>query len=280
VTDIPLLTHFLAACKPWSANSGSIDGRTQSTPKEQFLHRLHFLPVAAESGSPPLQVYLQGDDLQLGLQQPLRIHSISAVLEERSHFMLLPDFPCDINFRKQVLYYFYRTGLNQKDPKYTQFNDQFLRYLNQTQGQKVPRFAPFVKLNLPIDFVKRFTKLTSISPSVLEKSKPPPDNSDNASPAATDLAEPTPKSGPTEYMLAASETVEVASFSHTVASGLCLDHVHFSALDGAQNRQELRLAERPFPDIQASAIQFPKLFDSAYGLASWLGDPKLLKHQA
>lgn len=283
VTDIPLLAHSLAACKPWSANSrGSIDGRTQSTPKERFLHRLHFLPAAAESGSPPLQVHLQGDDLQLGLQQPLRIHSISAVLEERSHFMLLPDFTCDINFRKQVLYYFYRTDLNQKkNPKHTQFNDQFLRYLNQTQGQKVPRFAPFVKLNLPIDFVKRFTKkLTSISPSVLEKSKPPPDNSDSASPAATDLAEPTPKSGPTEYMLAASETVEVASFSHTVASGLCLDHVHFSALDGTQSRQELRLAERPFPDIQASAIQFPKLFDSAYSLASWLGNPKLLRHQA
>ena len=86
VTNIPLLAHSLATCRPWSANSrGSIDGRKQSTPKEPFLHRLHFLPAVAESGSPPLQVHLQGDDLQLGLQQPLRIHSISAVLEERSH---------------------------------------------------------------------------------------------------------------------------------------------------------------------------------------------------
>jgi hypothetical protein len=282
MTDIPLLAHSLAACKPWPANlKGSIDGRKQSAPKEQFLHSLHFLPAVAESGSPPLQVYLQGDDLQLGLQQPLRIQSISAVLEECSHVMLLPDFTCDINFRKQVLYYFYRLGQNQKkNPKHAQFNHQFLRYLNQAQGLEVPRFAPFVKLNLPIDFVERFTKLTSKLPSALEKSKLPPVDSDNASPAATDLAELTPKSGPTEYMLAASETVEVASFSHTVTSGLCLDHVHFSALDGTQSRQELRLAERPFPDIQASAIPFQKLFDSAYGLASWLGDAKLLKHQA
>jgi hypothetical protein len=191
---------------------------------------------------------------------------------------LLPDFTCDINFRKQVLYYFYRPSLKQKkNPKHAQFNHQFLRYLNQAQGLEVPRFAPFVKLNLPIDFVERFTKLTS---SALEKSKPSQVDSDNTSPAATDLAELTPKSGPTEYILAASETVEVASFSHTVASGLCLDHVHFSALDGPQSRQELRLAERPLPDMQASTIPFPKLFDSAYGLASLLGDPKLLKHQA
>ena len=281
MTDIPLLAHSLAACTPWSANpKDSIDGRKQSTPKEQFLHRLHFLPAVAESGSPPLQVHLQGDDLQLGLQQPLRIQSISAVLEEYSHVMLLPDFTCDVNFRKQVLYYFYRPGLSQKkNPKHTQFNHQFLRYLNQAQGPEVPRFAPFVKLNLPIDFVERFTKFTSKLPSALEKSRPPPGDSDNASPAATDLAERTPKSGPTEYILAASETVEVASFSHTVASDLCLDHVHFSTLDGTQSRQELRLAERPFPDIQASTISFPKLFDSAYGLASWLGDAKLLKHR-
>jgi hypothetical protein len=282
VTDIPLLAHSLAACKPWPANSkGSVDGREQSTPKRPFLHRLHFLPVVAESGSPPLQVHLQGDDLQLGLQQPLRIHSITAVLEERSHFLLLPDFACDINFRKQVLYYFYRAGLNQKNPKHTQFNEQLLRYLNQAQGQEVPRFAPFVTLNLPIDFVERFTKkLSSPLPSALKRGKPPPDSSDNASLGTTGLAEPTPKPGPTEYILAASETVEVASFSPTVANGLCLDHIHFSAPDGTQSRQELRLAERPFPDRQASTIPFPELFDGAYGLASWLGDPKLPERQA
>jgi hypothetical protein len=54
------------------------------------MHRLLPLPVTAEPYTPPLEVYLKGDDPHLGLRRPLHIHSISAILGERSHVLLLP----------------------------------------------------------------------------------------------------------------------------------------------------------------------------------------------
>ena len=280
VTDIPLLAQSLASCKPWSVISkGSIDSKKHSCSTGHFMHRLLLLPATKETYLPSLQVYLKGDKSNLGLRQPLRIHSISAILEERSHVVLLPDRAVDVEFRRQTLYHLYVANWK-TNPKHDQFKNQFLHYLNQAQGQEVPGFAPFVKLSLPAEFGHLFKPLDSAPASGLEDIEAPSGNADSSSTTPTVPSKSTRRAGATEYVLAASETVEAASFSHTIAKGLCLDHIDFSALDETQGRQELRLAQRPYPDTQATSVQFSKLFDSAYGLASWLGDPTLLKEQA
>jgi hypothetical protein len=71
------------------------------------MHRLLPLPVTAEPYTPPLEVYLKGDDPHLGLRRPLHIHSISAILGERSHVLLLPDRTVDVEFQRQTLYQIY-----------------------------------------------------------------------------------------------------------------------------------------------------------------------------
>ena len=280
MTDIPLLAQSLASCKPWSLISkDSTNSTSQSTLAGQFMHLLLLLPVTAQPHTPPLQVYLKGDDPHLGLRQPLRIHSVSAILEERSHVLLLPDRTVDVQFQRQTLYQIYNAK-RKRNPKHDQFNDQFLRYLNQAQGQDVPEFAPFVKLSLPAEFANLFKKLDSASAAAQKESEAPSGNPDHPSATPAEPLKSSRKVGATEYVLAVSETVDAVSFSHSVARGLCLDHVAFSAVDGTQSRQELRLAERPYPDVLAGSIQFTRLFDSAYAVASWLGDPKLLKEQA
>jgi hypothetical protein len=278
ITDIPLLAQCLASCKPWSVLlQESTDSRSQSALTGQFVHRLLLLPVTAEPTSSALVVYLKGDDLHLGLRQPLRIYSISAVLEERSHVLLLPDRAVDVEFRRQTLYHIY-TANRKRNPKHNQFNGQFLRYLNQAQGHEVPGVAPVVTLSLPAELADLF-KLDFAPASSPNGIEAPSRDAENASPLPASLKSPR-KVGAIEYVLAASETVETASFSHSAAQGLCLDHIHFSALDGMQSRQELRLAERPYPDTLAKSASFPRLFDGAYGVASGLGDPKLSKEQA
>jgi hypothetical protein len=277
MADVPLLAQSLASCKPWSVPSNdSIDSKSHSTLTGQFMHRLLLVCVTADPYLPSLEVLLTGDNSQLGLRQPLRLHKICAILEERSHVLLLPDRAIDVEFRRQTLYHIY-TANRKKNPKHHQFFDQFLHYLNQAQGQEIPGFAPFVTLNLPSDLTTLCKRLDFAAALAIREIESPS--------AVPDITPPTPsvppklprKVGAIEYMLAASETVDVASFSHSVAQGLCLDHIHFSELDGMQSRQELRLAERPYPDILASSAPFSRLFDSACGLSSWLGDPKLLK---
>lgn len=240
------------------------------------MHRLLLVCATGDPYLPSLQVLLVGDDSQLGLRRPLRLHKISAILGERSHVLLLPDRAVDIEFRRQTLYHIY-TANRKKNPKHHQFLDQFLHYLNQAQGQEIPGFAPFVTLNLPPDLTalcKRIDLAATLAPKEIES----PSGVLDITPSAPSVPSKMPrKVDAIEYMLAASETVDVASFSHGAAHGLCLDHIHFSELDGMQSRQELRLAECPYPDVLASSAPFSRLFDSAYGLASRLGDPKLLR---
>ena len=282
VTDVPMLAQSLASCKPWSVSSrDSTDHRMLSASTRRYLHHLLLLPATAKSSLPALQVYLTGEDAHLGLRQPLQVHSISAILEERSHIVLLPDRVVDLNFRRQILFHIYSAN-RKRESKYEQFNGQFLRYLNQAQGKEIPMFAPSVSLSLPVQIAECFQNSGSTPSWTSRDIEAPPENADspgNASSAPTASVKETRKEGAIEYLLAASETVEAASFSHNVATGLCLDHVHFSSLDGTQSRQELRLAERPYSDPQDASTQLSNLVDGAYGVASWLGDPKVLKEK-
>ena len=223
------------------------------------MHHLLLQPVRAEVFSPPLQIYLKGNDSDAGLRQPLHIYSITAVFEECSHVLLLPDHAVDVEFRRQTLYRIYTTK-QKKKAKNQIFFQQLLNYLNQAQGQETPGFAISVALNLPPDLVALRKRLNLAGALGLLRSL----KSCGKVPA-------------TKYVLAAFERVDVSSFSHDAAKGLCLDHIQFSELDGMQSRQELRLAERPYPDILGSSSPFSHLFDGAYAVASWLGDPKVLK---
>ena len=278
VTDIPLLAQSLASCKSRPVVSKEpLDSRKESSTTREYLHRLLLLPATAAPNTPAIHVFLKGDDMHLGLRQPLRLHSISAVLEERSHIVLLPERGVDLDFRRQTLYHIYSAN-RRRDPHHNPFNEQFLSYLNQAQGKEVPSFAPLVNLHLPFQIAKYFQRPGSRPSSTPTDVEGPSEIADEASPAAqTAPSKTTRKAGATEYLLAASESVEVASFSHNVTGDLCLDNVHFSAMDGTQSRQELRLAERPYPDTQTSSVPFPTYFDCAYAVALWLGDAKFVK---
>lgn len=280
MADIPLLAQSLASCKPWSIPTQGPDSRRPpSASTGGFTHRLLLLPVIADPYSPPLQIYLKGDDSHSGLRQPLRIHSIAAILEERSHFLLLPHHAVDVELRRQTLHQIY-TANRKKSPKNDQFFDQLLKYLNQAQGQEVPGFAVFVTLNLPPDLAALCNRLGLARASGLKEIKSLSAVIDSTPPAPSAPLKSCRKVPAAEYVLAASETVDVSSFSHGAAKGLCLDHVQFSELDGMQSRQELRLAERPCPDILDSSSPFSQLFEGAYAVASRLGDPMLLKESA
>ncbi len=269
--DVPLLAQFLKSCKPWPiTNNIAIVGKQQAPSKQGFIHRLHLLPSETSSLAPAIEVYLSGEDVNMMLRQPLRILRIAAILEERSHFLLQPQLVVDLQLLKRTKYDFYHLS-RRRNPKNDQFNSQFLRYLNLAQGQDVPSFAPFVKLSIPTDLLDRFT------PSVV-----PLEKSDKAtSEPPSKRAKSVPKCNPTEYMLAASETVEVTSFSHPNFQDICLDHIHFHDLEGSGGRQQLRLSNQPLLDMSDGvSANFSKVFQGACVLASRLGDPKLLKERA
>ena len=266
--DVPLLAQFLKSCKPWpTSDKLASRGKQQMLSKHGFIHRLHLVPSEMSSVAPVIEVYLFGEDANMKLLQPLRILRIAAILEERSHFLLQPQLVVDVQFLRQTKYDFYHFN-RKRDPKNDQFNGQFLRYLNLAQGQDVPSFAPFVKLSIPADVMDRFT--TSRVPSeTFDKA-----NSEPLSKAATSLS----KASLTEYMLAGSESVELASFKHPNLQDICLDHTLYHDLEGSGGRQQLRLSNQPLLDMHDGILaNFPKIIQGSCALASRLGDPQLLK---
>lgn len=279
--DVPLLAQFLSSCRQWSVDTKRpVAKKHIVTSNRSFMHRLQLVPSQIQSPAPDIEIFLTGEKAELGLRQPLRILSISAILEEQSQVLLQPELPVDLNFLRQTKYDFYIAGLK-RDPKNSQFNDQFLRFLNTAQGQDVPAFAPFVKLSMPTALLHRFETADTAIASDPEVMKQPVGELSAVS--VVPPVKPTydlPRASPTEYMLAASETIEARSFSNPAWQDLCLDHVHFQDLDGAEDRQQLRLAATPLLAPQGSGPNnFTKLFRGACNLASKLGDTQLNKER-
>ena len=72
LSEIPLFTQFLTACKNQTASSKATRADPGiPIPGQKFVYRLYLIPRYEEPYFPPIEIYLTGQDAMLGLKQPL-----------------------------------------------------------------------------------------------------------------------------------------------------------------------------------------------------------------
>jgi hypothetical protein len=261
-SQIPLLSQFLAKRNPWKdiatspptnsspelADRDDVGEGSLFSQREQFKYELTLSSASQAPSFPRLNVQLIGADPSLGLKQPLQISAISAVLGQKTSYLLLPTQTVDIKYESQILHDIYREG-STADTGHATLLSQLAKYFEAAGSLPEPKFAPFTTLTIP----------QNIRPLSNRSKAPDPDH---------------------EYVLESATALDVASYRPPFLSKLCLDHVVFMGDDRSEgSRQVLQLVEGPrfsAPLKQKNASRFAGFFNSAYEIARFLGDPALL----
>ena len=286
VADVPLLIPFLATQNRWA--DARLDARkntpkrpeSQTSPSSAPLHyRLTLIPspeIQTLIGQPTIEITLAGEDINAGLRQPLQVRSVTALLEERSQTLLLPEGVVDIAFVKQRKYVFYAATHDSPRPETGPLLSELLRYFNISQGKESPSFEPFMRLTIPNTLAERFDVRNKIDPPTPKGPEDP-----KAAKAETSRLVVKNREGlVTQYMLAKAEAVDGASFTHASYRGLFLNYTQLRGDAWHGDRQMLQLAEHPHPELHLAGkkpFDFTKFFSAAYGVATRLGDVRLIK---
>jgi Mitochondrial inner-membrane-bound regulator len=263
-TQIPLLAQFLVKRKLWKAtetqplpSAGSVDNPDQCSANNtrllyvpEFIYQLVLSPGRSPpSHLPRLKIQLGGANVTLGLNQQLQVKNISAMLAEKTSYLLLPTQAVDVRFERQLVREIYRESV-QSDARHQVLLSQLAKYFNTAGALPKPKFASFVSLSIPND---------------LRTNAHSKNNNQNV-----DLGH--------EYILESAEALDIASYRPPFNSKLCLEHVVFMEDDRGDGRQMLQLAEQSMISAPSQhKTTFASFFNSAYEIARWLGDPGLLR---
>lgn len=290
-TRLPILSQFLALRR---SKSNTIQTTSNlSDGSESRVLRLLFEPEHSTTRFPPLEVFVRPSTTDDGEEQSLKIVQISARLVYRSHLVLLPGYPVDLEVARHLKRDLY-VGDQDDAPKSrsaTIILDQFKAYLQSVKQGQPLQLSPFLTIT---DLPTR----ASLMKRQLKSGEKTGEEGSSETEATT---------SENRYVLGNAHVLYSTKFQTPTPSPFMLEHVQYDGLGFDRNKEELRLAEYPLEatsrDIQKDDVShestkstkrrrmsdaerthdsrwFFRFFHAAAEVALRLGDRTLLKQRS
>lgn len=278
VIDIPLLAQFLARRKRWPPMSGTQRPQMDISDSFPLVVRVSLVPTTTEWAAPTLEIFLAGEAIQHGLNQPLRVVRVSAIHDEKLYRLLVPSKPVDITFTRRLREDIFPTKTTATTPGHGKFLKQLRDYLVQGQGQDRPEqqpglnLPPFVDLKIPDPLFRRADVVeTNKAKSVVAKATADQEDKDGTETSPAMAQAEAPPSA-IEYMLQSVEVIDTDARATPTKSPFALEHVTYQGGRWGPDRQELRLVQSPIRYApSAKKIKFHSLFHASMEVVYKLG---------